>query len=512
MATFVHETDVSTLNPPEAADPGEPARAPERPWPAGDDTPPPADVRAERDAAVHLLLRMTTVALVRIVSLLVVDLGALTAAAGLTLLVTGSFGMGALTNLAGLGAVTAYGVVLAIAANGAYGPGDPRRNPARLTRGVLMGVGASFLLTRLVGGTPAPVAEFALYGIFSVLLVVAGRLATDAVTRLVSPPFMRRHVLLIGDEDSAESVLAHFNGSVSTRVRVAGRLVHSLHDDPRADGDLGDLKAFLRDRSVDVVVVANVLPESALREVVHTAFRRGVHVELVPTVVRDSEWVIQPQVFFGCPVLEVRPSKLGVPQLALKRAFDLLFATTVTLLLLPLLLLIALAIRLDSHGPIIFRQVRAGLGGRPFTILKFRTMVFDADDYKETYSHLNESDIRVFKIPRDPRVTRVGRVLRALSLDELPQLLNIIRGEMSFVGPRPFVIEDLQLYEPHHFERLSVLPGLTGLWQVSGRSEIKDWESVVRFDQEYIRMWSLLLDFRIMLKTLPALARRHGAF
>ena len=139
-------------------------------------------------------------------------------------------------------------------------------------------------------------------------------------------------------------------------------------------------------------------------------------------------------------------------------------------------------------------------------------MVSDADDAKQRYSHLNESDIRLFKIPGDPRVTRVGRVLRALSLDELPQLLNILRGEMSFVGPRPFIIEDLALYEPHHFERFTVLPGMTGLWQVSGRSDIKDWESVVRLDQEYIRTWTLLLDMKIMLKTLPALARRHGAF
>ncbi|HUG40856.1 MAG TPA: exopolysaccharide biosynthesis polyprenyl glycosylphosphotransferase [Longimicrobiales bacterium] len=511
MSVFVHDTEVSTLRPAEQPDVAALASALVRPA-VENGAARPADVRAEREAAVHLLLRLTTGALVRVAALLVVDLGALAAAAALTLLATGSFGADSLADLAGVGAVTAYGVLLGIAANGAYGPGDPRRDPARLTRGVLIGMAASLLLTRLLGGTPAPVAEFALLGAFSVLLVVAGRLATDAVTRLVSPAFMRRHVLLIGDEASARAVLAHFNGSVSTRMRVAGRLVPSRRDDPRADGELGDLKAFLRDRSVDVVVVASALPDPALRDVVHTAFRRGVHVELVPTAVRDSEWVIRPQVFFGCPVLEVRPSRLGVPQLALKRAFDLVFASMVTLALLPLFLLVALAIRLDSRGPVIFRQVRAGLGGRPFTILKFRTMVFDADDCKETYSHLNESDVRLFKIPRDPRVTRVGRVLRALSLDELPQLLNIIRGEMSFVGPRPFVIEDLQLYEPHHFERLTVLPGLTGLWQVSGRSEIKDWERVVRLDQEYIRTWSLLLDFRIMLKTLPALARRHGAF
>lgn len=482
------------------------------PWFDPDGATPPSDIRTERDAAVHLLLRMTSFSVLRVLCLLVVDLGALLAAGALTLGIAGQLGLAPFQDARGFGVILAYGVVLGIAATGAYGAGDRRRGVARVTWGVLIGVAGTVALVRLLQLGPAPLPIVSLLASLSVLLIATGRVATDAVTRRVSPAYLRRRVLLIGDAGSAEAVLAHFNGSASTRIRVEGRLVPSRAEDPLADGELGDLHSFLREHAVDVVLVASPLPEPDLRELVHTAFRRGVHVELVPTVVRDNDWVIQPHLLFGCPVLELRPSRLGVPQLALKRVFDLGFATIVTLALLPLFGLIALAIRLDTPGPIIFRQVRAGLGGRPFTILKFRTMVFDADDHKEAFSHLSEADIRVFKIRRDPRVTRVGRVLRALSLDELPQLMNIIRGEMSFVGPRPFVIEDLELYEPHHFERLTVLPGLTGLWQISGRSEIRDWESVVRLDREYIRHWSLLLDFRIMLRTLPALARRDGAF
>ncbi len=512
MSVFVRESEVTATDAPPPAGSRLTGRGHAPPWFDPDGAARPADIRAERDAAVHLLLRMTSFSLVRVLCLLVVDLAALIAAGALTLALAGRLGLTPIPDPQGIGAILAYGVILGIAATGAYGAGDRRRDVARVTWGVLIGVVGAVVLVRLLALGPAPVPTVALLTGLSVLLIAAGRLATDAVTRRVSPAYLRRRVLLIGDEPSAGAVLAHFNGSVSTRIRVEGRLVQSRAEDPLADGELADLHTYLREHAVDVVLVATPLPEPDLRELVHTAFRRGVHVEMVPTVVRDNDWVIQPHLLFGCPVLELRPSRLGVPQLALKRAFDLVFATAVTIALLPLLGLIALAIRLDTPGPIIFRQVRAGLGGRPFTILKFRTMVFDADDHKEAYSHLSEADIRVFKIRRDPRVTRVGRLLRALSLDELPQLMNIIRGEMSFVGPRPFVIEDLELYEPHHFERLTVLPGLTGLWQISGRSEILDWESVVRLDREYIRHWSLLLDFRIMLRTLPVLARRHGAF
>jgi len=191
---------------------------------------------------------------------------------------------------------------------------------------------------------------------------------------------------------------------------------------------------------------------------------------------------------------------------------DVLLTLAALAVLWPVLLLIAVAIRSDSRGPILFGQIRAGVGGRPFRMLKFRTMRDGADAEKKALAELNQSgDSRLFKIPNDPRITRIGRWLRRSSLDEVPQLLNVLKGEMSLEGPRPFFLHDLADYERHHFERLHVLPGITGLWQVSGRSHIVDFEEVIRLDREYIENWSLLTDIRILFRTLPA-ALGRGAF
>jgi lipopolysaccharide/colanic/teichoic acid biosynthesis glycosyltransferase len=211
-------------------------------------------------------------------------------------------------------------------------------------------------------------------------------------------------------------------------------------------------------------------------------------------------------------LLLLRPIRLRVPQLAVKRAMDVGLTLIALLVLWPLLLLIAIAVRLDSPGPVFFRQVRAGVGGGPFGMLKFRTMRRGADAEKLALARLNQSgDTRLFKIPNDPRVTRVGRFLRRSSLDELPQLLNVLRGEMSLVGPRPFFPSDFADYERHHFERLHVLPGITGLWQVSGRSTVVDFEEVIRLDRAYIENWSVLQDVLILMRTFPA-AFGRGAY
>jgi lipopolysaccharide/colanic/teichoic acid biosynthesis glycosyltransferase len=181
--------------------------------------------------------------------------------------------------------------------------------------------------------------------------------------------------------------------------------------------------------------------------------------------------------------------------------------------LLPLLALLAVLVKLDSPGPVLFSQKRVGLGGRTFRMLKFRTMREGADDELESLAHLNHhADSRLFKIPDDPRVTRIGRGIRRWSLDELPQLLNIFGGDMSLVGPRPFFESDLADYEAHHFRRLAVKPGLTGLWQVSGRSDVVDFEEVMRLDWHYIQHWSLALDMRILARTIPTVMMRRGAY
>jgi lipopolysaccharide/colanic/teichoic acid biosynthesis glycosyltransferase len=196
-----------------------------------------------------------------------------------------------------------------------------------------------------------------------------------------------------------------------------------------------------------------------------------------------------------------------------KRAFDVAGALIGIGLLAPLVGVLALLVKLDSTGPMFFSHTRLGIGGKRFRMYKLRTMRDGADAEKASVAHLNQSDdSRLFKIRSDPRVTRFGRTIRRWSLDEIPQLYNVLIGDMSLVGPRPFFEADLSNYETHHFSRLAVKPGLTGLWQVSGRSEILDFEEVVRLDREYIDTWSLSLDLRILCRTFPAVVHRHGAY
>jgi lipopolysaccharide/colanic/teichoic acid biosynthesis glycosyltransferase len=196
-----------------------------------------------------------------------------------------------------------------------------------------------------------------------------------------------------------------------------------------------------------------------------------------------------------------------------KRCLDIVGASIGLALAAPAMLAIAVMVTLDSPGTVFFTQTRVGFRGRAFRMLKFRTMREGAEAEKASIAELNQNDDpRLFKIPADPRVTRLGRVIRRWSLDELPQLYNVLIGDMSLVGPRPFFESDLDDYEAHHFRRLSVPPGLTGLWQVSGRSDIVDFEEVVRLDRYYIEHWSLALDFRILARTLPAVASRRGAY
>ncbi|HEY6148511.1 MAG TPA: sugar transferase, partial [Thermoanaerobaculia bacterium] len=196
--------------------------------------------------------------------------------------------------------------------------------------------------------------------------------------------------------------------------------------------------------------------------------------------------------------------------LVVKRVIDLGLSLLLFMLTLPIQFLAAVAIRLTSSGPIFFRQVRCGLNGRHFTLLKFRTMDAGAEQRLSEISHLNEMTGPVFKVSKDPRLTIVGRVLRRLSIDELPQLWNVIRGDMSLVGPRPPLPEEVSQYQPWQRRRLSMSPGITCLWQVSGRNEV-DFDRWMALDLKYIDTWSPMLDLKILLKTVPAVLSGRGA-
>ena len=211
----------------------------------------------------------------------------------------------------------------------------------------------------------------------------------------------------------------------------------------------------------------------------------------------------------GLPIPKLSPSAQF-----LKRSFDIVGATVGLLVLMPVFALTALCIKLDSRGPVLFRQVRMGARERSFRVFKFRTMVADADAMKDEVAHLNmhlNGDPRMFKVPNDPRVTRVGAYLRRWRIDELPQFLNVIRGEMSLVGPRPLILDEDRYVESWARRRLELKPGVTGLWQVLGASDIP-FDEMTKLDYLYVTNWSLREDLRLMLQTVPALLRKRLAY
>jgi exopolysaccharide biosynthesis polyprenyl glycosylphosphotransferase len=208
---------------------------------------------------------------------------------------------------------------------------------------------------------------------------------------------------------------------------------------------------------------------------------------------------------------DIQPHERSKVARVAKRTLDVVGASLGLILFSPLFILVALLVRLTSHGPAFFVQERCGLGGRRFRFYKFRTMVVDAEERKAELQHLNEMSGPAFKIRRDPRITRLGAALRKTSLDEIPQLWNVLKGDMSLVGPRPPLPEEVERYDSRQVQRLAVVPGITGLWQVSGRNALPDFDRWIDLDLEYADGWSFWLDLRILLKTFIVVVLAKGA-
>ena len=297
------------------------------------------------------------------------------------------------------------------------------------------------------------------------------------------------------------------------RVLTSSRRVHAydLVGSFSPGGDESLAARLEQDRPDEIVLSEGGFDEETVLELVETAHRSGVRVRIAP---KTTELLLQRGEYVpgqGVPLFELQPPVLAGTDWALKKAFDLGVSFLVVLVGLPLWLLIALAIKLDSRGPVLYRDRRIGVGEREFGMLKFRTMVQGAAEQQAVLEERNEAGGALFKIRDDPRVTRVGRVLRRLSIDELPQVLNVLRGEMSLVGPRPLPLRDYRQLEAWHRKRYHVLPGITGLWQISGRSNLT-FDDLVRLDFYYIENWSIWLDISILVKTLPAVLAGRGAY
>jgi exopolysaccharide biosynthesis polyprenyl glycosylphosphotransferase len=321
--------------------------------------------------------------------------------------------------------------------------------------------------------------------------------------------------------DDARNVLIVGAGSLGRRVAAyvqehpeAGRVVCGFLDNERPLGQgvigrVSDLARLARTEFVDEVILAAPHDRSLTLQVLRAARRLHLDVEIVPELFGCKPVEEGAERLADLPLICLHAERLPVAGLVLKRLVDVAGAGLALTLLSPLLAVIAGLIRLDSPGPVLYRAPRAGCKGRPFCCYKFRTMVSNADELKSRLRENNQRSGPFFKIADDPRLTRLGRFLRRYSLDELPQLWNVLKGEMSLVGPRPHPLDDLAGYEVEHLSRLDVTPGITGLWQVTARRD-PSFERGLELDREYIRTWSLMSDARILLKTVAAVVRGSG--
>lgn len=367
----------------------------------------------------------------------------------------------------------------------------------------------------------------ATWGLLTILLLLSRRLWHWHLWRKRQTGHYTFRTLIVGANEEASRVAELMSSSDLGYLPVGMVASHGAssgnghngarngetHDPPvPVLGTIENLKQLSEDLSVDCLFVASsdvrATQMSYLSELARVdALELRVTANL-PEVL-SSRLSVQP--LGGVMALSLRPASLSGPQALLKRVFDICLASVGLAFSLPVWLVIAAAIKLTSRGPVFFRQERVGRGGKTFTLLKFRTMVAHAEALLPELRAVNEADGPLFKLRRDPRVTRVGRKLRAWSLDELPQLINVLRGEMSLVGPRPPLPEEVRQYERRHFGRLEVPPGITGLWQVRGRSDAS-FEEYVRLDIFYVENWSLAYDMYILLKTVRAVFSREGAY
>ncbi len=352
--------------------------------------------------------------------------------------------------------------------------------------------------------------------VFGLIWISSLRALYEAATGAVMGVFGRtRRAILVGSGDQIDAVAKALSADHSpVRYDTVGFI--SLTPKPdnglRDLGRLADLPALLDRHDVQEVIIAD--PDFPQREafmLVNLCHDRNVAVRIAPTTMEILTHEAQLVPGQSVPLFEMKPPVFDGLDFVLKRGFDFVGASFLLLASSPVFLATAAAIKLTSRGPVFYRSRRPGIGGQPFGCIKFRTMHVDAEERQRELERMNEASGPLFKIRRDPRLTPIGGFLRRFSIDELPQLINVVKGEMSLVGPRPLPQRDYDMLDDWHRKRYLVLPGITGLWQVSGRSEL-DFDELVRLDFLYLERWSVFLDFSILLKTVPAVLARRGAF
>jgi exopolysaccharide biosynthesis polyprenyl glycosylphosphotransferase len=398
---------------------------------------------------------------------------------------------------------------------GLYAPREQRAGAGRIVSSLLL---VTVITLAFAVGTGYQHTTFGLYFtafVLSVIVIGSLRSSYEVITRdMWRVAGVRRRALLVGEPEQLVTLRRALGlGRGGIDYDFLGVL---SPDGDAADlpvlGQLGDLERVLREQRPDELIVSGVgLGEDELLDLAEQAHSWGVKVRIAPTT---TELLTQRAEYVpgqGVPLFELRPPVFAGLDWAVKRTFDLVVSGALVVVAAPVWAVIALAVKLDSPGPIFYRDRRVGLAEREFGMFKFRSMYVDAAERQAGLETSNEASGPLFKIKDDPRVTKVGRFLRRYSIDELPQVLNVLRGEMSLVGPRPLPLRDYIQLEDWHRKRYRVLPGMTGLWQVSGRIELT-FDDLVRLDFYYLENWSIWLDISILAKTLPAVVARRGAY
>ena len=470
------------------------------------------DVRVRRELAHRRFVTSVLRQVLRLVTLHALDVAAVAAAFFVARALSGAAVPGA-----AFPALAAF-VLVGLNVRGSYQAGAPRRDAQRLVTGVMVAVVLMAIPATLPSEFALTIEFIGTFGLAIIALLIVERRAVDA---LVRQAYQRgiglRRALLVTRSHERPELMSGLE-MPRTRNRPAEDQVIVGYVSPEetsedALGELADLATLVDEHDVSEVLIGTTLREETLARVAEACFERGVRVLVIPPAPNTLRGWAELTRVGRWPAYQLHPARIELPGLMLKRVSDLVFASVGLMLAIPLMTLIAIAIKVESRGPVFFRQRRVGLGGREFMMWKFRSMYHEAELRQHEIAHLNPyEDARLFKLPDDPRITRVGRLLRRFSLDELPQLFNVLGGDMSLVGPRPPLPREVKRYEQRHLVRLSVVPGLTGPWQVNGRNLITDFEEVVRLEREYIESWSLRSDIEIILRTVGVVLSGKGAY
>jgi exopolysaccharide biosynthesis polyprenyl glycosylphosphotransferase len=323
-----------------------------------------------------------------------------------------------------------------------------------------------------------------------------------------------RNILIVGEGRRAEALREHLDTLRHTGIEFKGFISPIPYEEvvsrPNVVANLDDCVAVARALFVDDIYIAMPLERSTVMSMAEQARSMGINVRVIPDLYDELSWGGRVEYIGQCPTIALANLDFPLDALMLKRVMDVVLASAALFILWPFLLLIALLIWLDSPGPVLYRAERVGRKGCKFTCLKFRTMVKGADQRREELAHLNERTGVLFKMANDPRVSRVGGFLRKYSLDETPQFINVLRGEMSLVGPRPPIASEVEQYQLAHLRRLDVLPGMTGLWQVEARQD-PSFDRYLSLDTAYVENWHLLLDLSILIRTVGVVLSGTGS-